>query len=337
MKAILLAGGYATRLWPLTRSIPKPLLPLGGKKVASYIVDELEDLEEINEIIISTNLRFKQEFESWARDHSYHKIRVVEEKTREEEEKLGTIGALAQFIDEIDEDVLVVAGDNYFPFNFNDFIDYYKKVQSPTIATYELKNKEKAKKYGVLELSEENQVTSFVEKPEDPPSSTVSVACYLFTASSFQMINQYLKGRGNPDEPGRFIEWLHTRKPVYGFRFTERGFDIGTPHSYIEAFKALTPENEISNEAKIEDSVEIRPPVLIQGNTTISGESRIGPYVHLQSGTQIDSSLVSDSIIFEDCQIKNSSVSWSLLGKNSKIKELELKNSVIGDYTKALH
>lgn len=336
MKAILLAGGYATRLWPLTRSTPKPLLPLKRKRVASYIVDDLEEIAAIDEIIVSTNLRFKREFEKWKENEKYSTVRVEEEETLSEEGKLGTIGALSQFIQEIDEEgVLVVAGDNYFPFDFQNFIRYYREKNSTVIATYELENKRKAKKYGVLELSEDDRVTSFVEKPERPPASTVSVACYLFRPSHFRMIKKYLEEGNNPDEPGRFIEWLHKRKNVYGFRFTQKGFDIGTPASYLEAFEELTDESYVSEDTEIEPSVEIRDPVIIEEDVHASGKSVLGPYVHLQTGVRVGSSSISNSILFEESTVENSRISKSIVGKKAEIRGLELKDSVIGGYTRA--
>lgn len=304
--------------------------------MASYIVEDLEKVQAIDEIIVSTNLRFKQEFEKWKEDQKYSNMRVEEEKTFSEGEKLGTIGALSQFIQEInEEDVLVVAGDNYFPFDFQNFISYYREKQSTVIATYELENKKKAKKYGVLELSEDDRVTSFVEKPEDPPASTVSVACYLFHPTHFKMIETYLEEGNNPDEPGRFIEWLHKREDVYGFRFTQKGFDIGSPASYIEAFEELTDESYISEDTDIKASVKIKDPVIMEEDVHVSGKSIVGPYVHLQTGVRLDSSSISNSILFEESTIENSRIRKSIVGKNAEIRSLELNDSVIGGYTKA--
>ncbi|NIQ08058.1 MAG: NDP-sugar synthase [Candidatus Korarchaeota archaeon] len=335
MISIVMAGGFATRLWPLTRSVPKPLLPLGEKKVIDYLVEELEAITKIDEIIVSTNRRFSREFENWINTQGYQKVKVEVEKTFSEAEKLGTIGALSQFVGMINDEVLVVAGDNYFPFDFKEFISYYDEKQSPVIATYVLEDREKAKQYGVVELSKEDLVTSFVEKPDDPPSSTVSVASYLFPRSHFKLIERYLKEGGNPDEPGRFIEWLHTQSEVYGFRFTERAFDIGTPRSYIEAFKALISGTSVSDDAKIEESVTIRSPVLIQGDVDLSGESIVGPYVHLLPGARVHSCSVSNSLVFQNAEVKESNLHWSIIGKGAKIKGLSFNESVIGSYTKA--
>lgn len=334
MKVICMAGGYATRLWPLTTSIPKPLLPLGRKRVLDYIIEKLESVDEIEEILISTNSRFSQDFEVWAENQSFSNIQIVEEKTRKEKEKLGTIGALSQFTENLDEEVLVIAGDNYFPFNFTKFINYFHKRDSTTIAVYDLDSIEKAKNYGVVNLSSQNQVLSFVEKPKTPSSSTVSVACYLFPAPHFKLIEKYLDEGGNPDAPGHFIQWLCSRKDVYGFKFKERPFDIGTPDSYMDAFKELTEETFVSKRAKIGGSVKIEDPVIIEKGAIISGDCKIGPYTFIQPRTEINFSRISDTIVFENSQIKKSTIKNSLIGKSVQIKDISVSSSVIGHYTR---
>lgn len=242
MKAIILSGGYATRLWPLTKHIPKALLPIAGKPICDFLIEKIVQIKEIESIIISTNATFENHFRYWSRGiKQSQKIKLVIEQTKCEEEKLGAIGAIKHVLEQenLTDDLLIIAGDNIFDFQLTDFINFYKKHQKPVMAFCDLKNIEKVKgKYGVGVLSKNNKIIDFQEKPMEPLSTLTSTGCYLYPAYIRKLILDYLKDKNNSaDALGHFIKWLHQQTDVYGFVFDEVWFDIGSFESYDEANK----------------------------------------------------------------------------------------------------
>jgi len=220
MEAVVLAGGYATRLWPLTRNRPKMLLPVGKTTVIDRILAELERDDRITEVYLSTNQRFVADFKRHFKGREYEKPKLSVEETTDEDEKFGVVGALAQLIEReglAGEDLLVVAGDNLISFDLSEFIDFFEARNGSALAAYDVGSITRASSYGILELDGE-RVVDFQEKPDDPPSTLVSIACYAFRSEDVEF-ERYLAGGNNPDEPGWFIEWLQKRKQVDAFTF----------------------------------------------------------------------------------------------------------------------
>jgi len=238
MDVIILAGGYAKRMWPLTKETPKPLLPVAGKPMVQYILEEMEDIPELGTIRISTNLKFADKFEEFLAGYETSKdVRVVVEGTRSEGEKLGSVGALGWLIREenITGELLVIGGDNLFEFELKEMLDYGKEKGSSVVAVYDLGSLEKAKLYGIVGVDENNRMTRFEEKPENPFSTLASTACYAFTEQGVKDILRYLDEGGNPDAMGKFIEWLYQNDTVYAYTFSGYWFDIGSLEVYAKA------------------------------------------------------------------------------------------------------
>ncbi|ELY70558.1 nucleotidyltransferase family protein, partial [Natronobacterium gregoryi] len=227
--AVVLAGGYATRLWPITRHRPKMFLPLGETTVVDRIYAELEALDRIDEVYVSTNERFAPDFETHLEEGPYEKPRLSVEETEREDEKLGVVGALAQLIgrEGIDDDLLVIAGDNRFDFALEEFLEYFDRREGPAIAAYDVGSREQATSYGVVDLDGE-RVVDFEEKPTEPESSLVSVGCYAFPGETLSLFRPYLEEGNDPDEPGWFVQWLQDREPTYAYTFKGAWYDIGT-------------------------------------------------------------------------------------------------------------
>ena len=244
MKAIVLAGGFAKRLWPLTIDTPKPLLPVAGKPIIEYILRRLEDVPEIDRVFISVNRRFEGNFRDWSAGMAFGKgMEIVTEPTTCEEDKLGAVGALAFLIREkaIDDDLVVVAGDNLFDFDMAKLLGS-KKDGSPAVALYDMAEKDKVRnKYGVATLDGAGCICDFQEKPAEPSSTLISTGCYFFTREAVGLIQEYLSGGNNRDAPGFFISWLCKRMAVKGCVFGQgcRWFDIGSMESYDEARREL--------------------------------------------------------------------------------------------------
>lgn len=240
MKAIILAAGYATRLYPLTENKPKALLPIAGKPILDYIVDQIETVDQIDSLVIISNDKFYNNFTEWQQTRKTHlEIMVLNDKTTNDENKLGAIGDVSFAIEQlsIDEDILVLAGDNIFTFELKDFVDYYNEKNEDVILVKRIENKEELKRMGNAVIDETGKVLDMVEKPENPPSDIAVFAVYLYKKDTVKLIKQYLGEGGNPDAPGFFPSWLHKRKDVYAYVFDGECYDIGTPESYKEVNK----------------------------------------------------------------------------------------------------
>jgi len=238
MKAIVLAGGYAKRMWPLTLETPKQLLPIAGKPMIEYVLEELELIEDIDKIYVSTNQKFASKFHEWFNNRENKKdIELFIEPTTSEEQKLGSIGALDFLIKEfgIDEETLVIGGDNLFEFKMVDLIRHLEKKNANIIVLDEVENLEEAKQFGVAEVDENHKILSFKEKPEHPKSTLVATACYILTKRGVEEVSKYIEQGGDPDKMGHFIEWLCKNDIVYAFTFDGKWFDIGNIEMYKEA------------------------------------------------------------------------------------------------------
>ena len=316
MKAVVLAGGYATRLWPVTKQRPKMFLPVGETTVIDRILGELERDDRIEEVFVSTNERFAPDFEAHLEENGYEKPQLSVEDTTEEDEKFGVIGALAQLVDRedvADEDLLVVAGDNLLSFDLDEFLDFYEGEGATSIAAYDVGSREKAKSYGLVNLDGE-EVVDFQEKPESPKSTLVSIACYAFPADSVRFA-EYLESGNNPDEPGWYLQWLVDRDTVRAFTFDGAWFDIGTPESYLEAVAwELDGGNMIAESATVE-------------NTTIGENVLVG------ENAEVVNSSLDDAVIFPEATIRDSDIRESIIDRETTVGNLDLAGAMIGAHT----
>lgn len=236
MRAIILAGGYAKRLWPLTKDRPKPLLPIGNNFIIDYIVSKILKIPGIQEIIISTNKKFEANFHEWIRERGLTNVRVSIEPSTKEEEKLGPTKALELILKgSPEDDYLIAAGDNLFSLDLGEMVAFFRQVKMPAIALFEIESAELAKKYACVEIGKNRRIVSFEEKPERPRSLLVSTGIYILPWRSISKIGEYLD-EGNPPDPiGEFIGWLSEHGGAYGFKFGGYWYDIGSLESYQSA------------------------------------------------------------------------------------------------------
>jgi len=316
MQAVVLAGGYATRLWPVTKNRPKMLLPVGETTVIDRILAELEDDDRIEDVYVSTNEQFASDFEAHIADSEFEKPALSVEETEQEAEKFGVVGALAQLVEREDlagEDLFVVAGDNLISFDLTEFVDFFEARETTSIAAYDVGSREKAKSYGLVTLDGET-VVDFEEKPDEPSSTLVSIACYAFPAEDV-LFEAYLDGGNNPDEPGWFIQWLVDRGTVSAFTFDEAWFDIGTPESYLEAITwALEGGTVIAESATVESS-EIGENVLVQG------------------GAEVVNSALDTAVVFPESTIRDAEIREAIIDRETTVENLDLAGAVIGAHT----
>ncbi len=236
MKALILVAGYATRLHPLTLNKPKALLPIGGKPIIDYIIEQINTIDEIDEIFVVSNHKFADNFNQWAQNKNLNKkpIYVIDDGTMTEETRKGAIGDILYTINgkNIDDEVMIIAGDNFFTYSLNDYFNYYKKLNKDCICVKEYNNPELLKQMGVAELDKNNKVVSVVEKPKIPKSNTAIYATYIYTKDTVKLFKKYIDDGNNPDSPGYFVEWLYKTKDVFAYVIDGECYDIGTPEVY---------------------------------------------------------------------------------------------------------
>jgi glucose-1-phosphate thymidylyltransferase len=244
MKALILAAGYATRLYPLTKEYPKALLTVQHRPIINYILDKLNPIEDIDAIIVVTNSRFIFKLRAWRRrQKDMERISLVDDLTRDNEHRRGAIGDIDFAVNKrgVKEDLLVIGGDNLFDGNLNEFISYAKRVKSPVVGVYNIRNKTNARKYGVVKLDKKNRIVDFQEKPKNPKSTLVAMCLYYFPKSRLGLIKEYLnKKAGKHDATGLYIDWLRKKIAVKGYVFNGCWYDIGDHKFYNEANKKFT-------------------------------------------------------------------------------------------------
>ena len=235
MKALILCAGYGTRLYPLTKDIPKPLLPVGKKPMLEHILERVEKAQSIDKIYIVANGKFYDRFYEWSKNYKGRKeLKIINDKTFSDDEKLGAIGDVKFAIDKekINDDLLIIGGDNLFDFSLTDFIDFFNKKKSSVVALRNVMNKEEIKRYSVVALDDNEKIVNFEEKPEKPFATLAAICVYIFPGEELELISRYIGEGGNPDATGFYIAWLHRHRPVYGFVFTEDWYDIGNKNLY---------------------------------------------------------------------------------------------------------
>ena len=241
MKVLVLAAGYATRLHPLTLTQPKPLLPVAGRPMIDYVLDNLAPIPGIDHVYLVTNAKFSGHFERWAAQYRATKtpldFTIVNDGSTTDDDKLGAIGDLHLVLEreKIDDDLIVVAGDNLFSQSLAPFGEFCRKQSGPVLGVYDAGSLDLAKKYGVVDLDRSGRILSFTEKPEHPESTLVGIALYYYPRATLPLIRQYVAEGNNPDQPGRLIQWLCPRVPVHAWPVPGIWYDIGSKETLDEA------------------------------------------------------------------------------------------------------
>ena len=237
MNAVILAAGYATRLYPLTLDRPKALLPVAGRPMVEHLLLRLEGIEGLDAIHLVTNSKFAGAFREWAAGWDGQEVQIVDDGTSDEETKLGAIGDLELTIRAaaIDDDLIVLAGDNLFSESLAPFGAFARAKAAPVIGVYDVGDLEAIRRYNSITLDEDDRLTYFEEKPEHPRTTLTGIALYFYPRKSLGVVREYLAEGNNPDQPGRLVEWLYPRVPVYAWRVPGRWYDIGSAETLREA------------------------------------------------------------------------------------------------------
>lgn len=237
MKAIILAAGYATRMYPLTLNRAKPLIEVGGRPIIDYIIDKINDVG-VEEIIVVSNAKFYDDFRKW----NTH-VTILNDGSTSDENKLGAIGDIlfALKTKRIDDDVLIIAGDNLFTFDLSEFLGFANGRN--VIVGRELPSLEEAKKHGNIEIDDNGKIVNFVEKPPEPKSTLTAIVVYYLKKEVLKLFNEYLEDDNNKDAPGYFMEWLTKKVDVYAWIDDATYFDIGNKEKLEEAERWVNEHN----------------------------------------------------------------------------------------------
>ena len=242
MNILILAAGYATRLYPLTQTTAKPLLAVAGRPMMEWVIDNLAPIAGIEKVFVVTNAKFAADFQAWAdhynQTHAKLAFEIINDGSTNDADKLGAIGDIALVIDRAGlaaSDLLVVAGDNLFSESLAAFGTFCHAHEQPVLGVYDVGSIEEAKKYGVVAVDGEGVITQFIEKPAAPPSTLIGIALYYYPRHVVPMFASYLAAGNNPDQPGRFVQWLYPQMPMRTWSVPGTWFDVGSKETLEEA------------------------------------------------------------------------------------------------------
>ena len=244
MKCLILAAGYATRLYPLTEKFPKPLLEVGGKTILDWLVDDIDSAGLVDEYVVISNHKFAHCFDNWAATKSM-KITVVDDGTSTNETRLGAVKDIQFAIDklELDDDMLVIAGDNVLDFSLTEFVRYARKKNTSCIMRYYEPEEKKLVKCGVVEIDDTDRILAMEEKPARPKSHWCCPPFYYYTREDAKLVAAGIEAGCGTDAPGSYIAWLCTQTTVYAMEMPGKRYDVGNLESYNrikETYKGIT-------------------------------------------------------------------------------------------------
>lgn len=241
LKAIILAAGYAKRLYPLTLNCPKSLLRVAGQPMIEYVLDNLISIPDLREVYIVSNDKFAAQFQEWSDGYRVKradfKIKIINNGVAEGQDSFGAVANLHFVLrrEHVDEDAIVVAADNLFSQSLEDFAAFSRQKNSPVVAVYNLDDMAQGSRYNSIRFDEASRITFFKEKPERPSSATIGVALYYYPKASLPLIERYIEEGNNSDQPGRLVEWMYSRTPFYTWQVPGVWYDIGSKESLEEA------------------------------------------------------------------------------------------------------
>ena len=254
MNALILAAGYATRLYPLTLNKAKPLLVVGGKPIIEWVVDNLAGVPDLETIYVVTNDKFAGDFQAWSERyqarHPEFKFKIINDGSKSDDDKLGAIGDINFVVTRqnlTQSSLLIVAGDNLLTESLADFVARARGTEA-TVAVYDVGDAEAIKKYGNITVDADEIITRFEEKPEKPQGTLAAVAVYYYSPAVLSLLTTYLAAGNNPDQPGRFVQWLYARKSVKTFQIKGKWLDIGSKETLENADQILAKSSASSND-----------------------------------------------------------------------------------------
>lgn len=264
MKAIILAAGYATRLYPLTKNMPKALLPIAGRPMLDWFYENLVQTGRFDGVYVVSNHRYYEPFCLWAQKAREQwpdmPLEVLDDGTKDETERLGAVGDVRFAIEKagIDDDVMVAASDNFITFSLEGFLAEFERTGRDTLLAWHMLDYEDRKNMAIATLDETGRVTRLHEKPDEPETDIAIFAIYLYRRDTLPLIGRFLDEGNNGDSPGRFPAWLYTRKDMQVWFYPGECVDIGTK-THLEAVRERFPDEQSVRDVMVRYSPH-RPP-----------------------------------------------------------------------------
>ncbi|MDD3897187.1 MAG: NDP-sugar synthase [Candidatus Peribacteraceae bacterium] len=309
MRAFILAGGFATRLWPLTEKRAKPLLPLAGKPIIDHM---LEQIPPEMSVAVSTNAALQTGFREWIALQKRPNLSLVVEETRHDGQKLGALGAIAQWLEaeQVREDILLLTGDNYFGFSLQAFLQSYSSG-TPLLAAYDIGDAERAKAFGTVLLHEgSRRIRAFEEKPAQPQTTFVSTGCSILPTETHPILLQFAREHSD-NVGGIFEELLRKNWDIDCYTFTEQWFDIGSFPSYLEATRALVGEQMLAGAD------------VVTQRCTLEGSIVLGDHCFVENST------LKNTVVFRDCTIADCVLEDCVIDSDSTLRGVDLTGKMI--------
>ena len=246
MKCLILAAGYATRLYPLTENFPKPLLKVGDKTILDWLVDDIAASGVVDEFVVISNHKFAHHFEEWAATKGDVRVTVVDDGTMSNETRLGAVMDIQFAIDKLglDSDMLVIAGDNVLDFSLQKFVRYAADKGTSCIMRYYEPEEKRLRKCGVVTIDDADRILRMAEKPAEPESHWCCPPFYYYTRDDARLVAKGIEAGCGTDAPGSYIAWLCTQAPVHAMEMPGSRYDIGNLESYAkvqETYKGIAP------------------------------------------------------------------------------------------------
>lgn len=233
MKCLILAAGYATRLYPLTENFPKPLLKVGDKTILDWLIDDIDGAGLVDEYVVISNHKFAHHFEAWAKDKT-QKVSIVDDGTSSNETRLGAVRDIQYAVDllHLDDDMLVIAGDNVLDFSLQRFVRYAVEKQTSCIMRYYEPSDTKILKCGIVTIDENDRVLRMTEKSPNPETHWCTPPFYYYTREDARLVPAGIEAGCGVDAPGSYFAWLCQQTPVHAMEMPGRRYDIGNLESY---------------------------------------------------------------------------------------------------------
>lgn len=245
MKCIVLAAGYATRLYPLTENYPKPLLDVGGKPILNWLLDDIDKIEEITGIIVVSNHKFIRHFSEWKEKQKFRNpVTILDDGSVDNEHRLGAVKDIQFAVESLavenpaaenvdaEEDVLVIAGDNILDFSFAGFVNYSKEKGTSCVMCHEENDLKKQQRTAIITIDSQGLITSYEEKPESPKGNLAVPPFYIYKAADIRKISEAIENGCSVDAPGSFAAWLSKNTLVHAWLMPGSRYDIGDMQSY---------------------------------------------------------------------------------------------------------
>ncbi|MBR5350886.1 MAG: nucleotidyltransferase family protein [Prevotella sp.] len=242
MKTIILAAGYATRLYPLTENTPKQLLNVGGRTIMGRMLDDLDAISDVHENVIVTNHKFVNHFKEWMDNATYcNAIHLLDDGSENENDRMGAVGDLVAAIEamDIDDDILVVYADSLLDFSFDTFVDFFKEKSASCIMYHPMDDEEELKKYAVVEVNKKGRVKRIEEKPQKPRTNLAVPPFYIYRKEDLPLIREAINNGCNVDSPGNLVEYLYDKTPIYAMEMPGRRFAISDIEEYEQLKKTF--------------------------------------------------------------------------------------------------